>query len=266
MLLKPLRFINNLYNVGEMINPEIPVARLPLFFSQKILSPGNLYLPIRAVDKFLQKINACFYLKTHRGLKFIGKGMTSQELQPFIQQKDPYSEKYGDPKNWRINPDFLTDPYSLTGLPITQSPHYKLIGALATQQDLKTTDYAFRMQRGLLDLRKGGPLPTDFMSARFRTQLQLFQEGQKFLVKGFVIAQNSAQNLIIADGKHTVAMAAYFGFETNLEIALLSPAVYQTPFFTGLIEQLHKQANSYAKNIQILKVIHDFNPNPHPKY
>lgn len=266
MLQRPLRFINNLYNVREMINPYIQVSNPPSFISQRILYPGMLYFPIRLIDKLIQKTNYCFYIHTDSGLKFIGKGMTSHQLPAFILQTDVYSEKYGKLENWLINPDFLTDTYSLTGLPISQSPHYKLIAALATHQDLNKTEYAFRMQRGLLDLRKGERLQIDFIRNRFKAQLLQFQEGQSFCVKGFSIIQNGERRLIIADGKHTVAMATYFGFEANLEVALLHPALYQSPFFAGLIGQLHKHTNLYSKNIQILKVIHEFNSNPHPRY
>ncbi len=228
------------------------------FLLERIVNPGRWYFPLKVVDRFLRAIGWCYYVETGCGLKFLGKGLSSDHLDSYVIGTYSFSGLGCSFDEFVINPDFLVDAYSLAGTPITRSPHYFLIDVMSRGGELLDTEYVYRFERGILDLRRGEPINQDFLITHYQKRLEQMRCHNLPTVKAFLVERNGQRAFIIGDGKHRLAMAAYFGYRTGLRISLLDYGVYKEPFFQQLYHRVMRQPKLYTRNLQLLEVFYGF--------
>jgi len=242
--------------------PERRKQRLPdfphSFLSGKIADPGRWYLPFKVVDRILRKIGYCYYVETPYGLKFLGKGLSSNRLDRYVIGTYSFSSLVCRFDEFIINPDFLVDAYSLAGTPITLSPHFLLIDEMIRGGNLLDTEYVYRSERGILDLRRGEPIKQDYLSACYRIRMREMRLHALPPVKAFLVERNGKRVFIIGDGKHRLAMAAYFGYRTCLRISLLDSCVFNEPFFQQLHHRMKRRPMLYSRNLQLMEMLYGF--------
>ena len=226
------------------------------FLLGKVTHPGRWHLPFRAINKALRMAGLCCYVETSYGIKYLGKGLSSDHFGEYVIETHSFADLGCSFDEFIVPPDFLVDTYSLTGFPVIASPYYCLVDVLSSGKDLLDTQYVYRFERGILDLRRGKPIDEGLIRSRYRERLEQMHCHNLPAVKAFLVEQNEQRLFVIGDGKHRLAMAAYFDYRDDLRISLLDPGLYKAPFFQYLYQRASRKPRLYRKNLQVLEAVY----------
>ena len=225
----------------------------PSSILNQIVINKNWYYPLRVFDLLFRRLHWQLIVGTSVGIKFLGKGFTSEELDEYVLGSHHYSEfgyNFGD---FVINPDFLIDKFSLTGTPIAKSPHFALITAIAEGQEIEGTDYCDRLGRGILDLRKSEPIRGNIILGRYQQSLTGFNNNARVNIKVIMLERSDRLIPIIVDGKHRLAMAEYHDKYERLNISVVDAKIYTAPKFYSLYNLAHEKAEYFKINLAYLE-------------
>ena len=222
-------------------------------FAKMLVSPGNWCYPLKAFDKFLRRIRWLIGIETPFGIKFLGRGLSSDMFNDFVVETRNFADLSCSLDDFVINPDLLVDSFSLTGSSILKSPHLDLMETIDKGKDVFNTDYAFRFSRGLLDLRRGGPLDSKALKEIFYERHREMVSRVPSPVKVIPAALSGKMLFAVVDGKHRLAMAVYLNITDNLTIHLLDPRSYKMFPFYRLYELAARRPELYRKNLSMLE-------------
>jgi hypothetical protein len=226
-----------------------------LLFSHILLS-DRWYYPVRVLDRALKRIGWQVPVETKCGIKYLGKGFSSDQFRKYVTDKIPFSEFTHSLDEFVINPDFLTDEYTLTGSFLRDSPHYYLVESLALGNEFAETDYSNRVRRGTLDLRKGEPARPGRLMGSYLERLQEVQSRIPTEIVIILGERNGSRFPIVVDGKHRLAMASYLNKGDHLQFSIIRPDVYADPLFFSLYELAKKNGLQYSKNLSFLETFY----------
>lgn len=200
------------------------------------------------LDKLFRKIPATMLLETKVGIKPINQIITS----------DYFNEKIIKiSEDIKINqiiapPDFLKDRYTTIGKNINQWPHYKLIECLDKKLPLDACDYVKRYNNGTLDFRKKAKIFKEWLNTNYQKKLNEMKDGKTFLIKVFNIYDDI---YIVADGKHRIAVAAYFNYQ-NLKFEIIQNTIFDT-YFRWIFKKIENK-KSYTKHKELFRRAYEF--------
>jgi hypothetical protein len=206
----------------------------------------------RFITRVLAKRGWIWVVETRHGLKGLPM-YDSADLEAFVVETRPFAEMNCSFEDFVICPDFLRNDFTLVGLPITESPHYSLIEAIAEGADLAKTEYVVRRQTGTLDIRTGSHVDLSLLEAWGKTSLQRIRRGERNSVKVFRLTGDGKETLVVGDGKHTLATAAFCGQTETLHIAMMDFGVYRDQFFARHFSQARKRRERYSRNLHFLE-------------
>ncbi len=145
-------------------------------------------------------------------------------------------------------PDFLKDKYTLVGKNIIEWPHYELIKYLDENLPLDNCDYIKRCQNGTLDFRKKMKISKDSLKKKYLNKLNTMENNEVFSIKVYLLYDNT---YIVADGKHSIAMAFYFNY-SNIRFDLVQNLFFDT-YFRWIFENIKNDSEYTKHNILFLR-------------
>lgn len=141
--------------------------------------------------------------------------------------------------------DGLKDYYSLIGKPLLESPHFGLVKSISAGEDIRSTEYVLRRNKGTLDFLRSIYV-TDrhiaLIRQRFREKSHLIEIEKYPPIK--VLSNNG--KYYIADGKHTAATCALLGVAPKC--VDITPVLFDS-FFWWLQKKMGKHAAVYKKHL-----------------
>lgn len=212
----------------------------------------NVYIRIKyywylLLTKIFVLINQSIYYENKYGIKNINKKIITN--QDFVKK---YVDDV-DPNKLHINFDGLKDQYTLTGLPINETPHYDLMIALNNNSCIKRSNYYERLGLGILDERNSifiNRKSEKMMVSKFKkSKSEILQRKSSEI---FVYELDG--KLYIIDGKHRAALASVINKTVNCIV--LDKKIVQDGFWFELYKQMRKNPSVFQKNINfMLKII-----------
>ena len=243
-------------NVFCVIMSRIYEANPPRFIKKRVAMPGKLYIPLRVADKLLRKIGDSICVETDQGIKIVGLAPASSQFQQYVVDNLYFTDLGSPIDNFLINPDYLSDTYSLTGSSIQSSPHYALVETLMNGGEIIKTDYSIRSSLGTLDLRKGEPIRRNIIHQNYERCFYEIGENTLPAIKVIQVIKPGKTHYIIVDGKHRMAMALLLQYLSKLRVSLLHPDVYKHTIYHHLYRMLKRKPSKYSKNINLLEEIY----------
>lgn len=151
------------------------------------------------------------------------------------------------------NPDFLKDKYTLIGKNIYEMPHYELIRYLDNCLLQSQCTYFKRYQNGTLDFRRGkGKINEKQLKTRYQEKLIAMEKEEIFTMKVYLVDDDI---YMIADGKHSLAMAAYFNYP-NLRFDIIQNIFFDT-YIRWLFERIADN-EEFKKHHSFFKRAYDY--------
>lgn len=201
------------------------------------------------LERLFKKLDCTMLLETRIGVKPINQMIKSEYLNDVV---------INSPKEIKIEqclagtPDFLKDEHTSIGKDIYEMPHYELIQFLDKGLPLADCSYIKRYQNGTLDFRRKGKISSEKLKRVYRNRLRAMAEGQEFALKVYSIDDNT---YMVSDGKHSIAMAAYFNYP-KLRFDVIPNPLFDT-YYRWIFEKIaSKQA--YKKHHLFFKSTMEF--------
>lgn len=154
-------------------------------------------------NKICRVVHKSVTFETHAGIKRFNPYF------PTVQIQDE-KEFYVSPTELFLGVDFLKDNFTLLGVSVIDSPHYRLVDTIKKEEDCEQTEYVQRMLEGKLDERL--PIVSYILEKGYfqRNYRKDVYEIEKNEYKP-VIVYRIDNRLYIHDGKHHAATAAVLG-------------------------------------------------------
>jgi len=145
--------------------------------------------------------------------------------------------------------DRLKDKFTLTGLRITDSPYYSLMGTLNDKKSINDTEYIHRLRDGLLDYRQPVVINskiTGYIREKF------IETEEKIKTRSFpsIKVINISGNYYIADGKHRSALCALHNIQPYC--VDVSPIIFDK-FFKRVYCIMKKYHKEYLKHLALFE-------------
>jgi hypothetical protein len=159
-------------------------------------------------------------------------------------------------------PDGLKDRYAWAGKSIVDSPHYRLMRDLDTGSLAMSSEYVQLCLTGTLDARRPFGPKLQRLRRIFTERMDELSHGQPIDI--FVYQPAGTDKLIIVDGKHRAALAAYFEVAHTIRLNFISSDPFRHPFFLGFYEQvLSASSQDYSINQNLIRLM--LESERHPK-
>ncbi len=142
-----------------------------------------------------------------------------------------------------LDADFMKDDYSLLDCSINETPHFKLMQALLSDEDISHSEYIQRALKGYLDWRdyqSKSPNYDDF-KAKFKQLKSEIETNSYSPIEVFLLDGR----YYIHDGKHRAALCAALG--KNIKCVLIDVSVYTTGVWAYLLSLVVSQ-DKYSKH------------------
>lgn len=150
--------------------------------------------------------------------------------------------------------DALKDKYTLTDVPLSESPHYELISRLYSGFDnFEKCDYIYREKLGYLDGRMGqivGKKVLDAHKKAFKRSLKLIQQGSY----KEVLVYEANERYYLLDGKHRAALCTVLNLPIKCRI-IDSKLLRRDCYTINVCKKMKKHPESYKKNIKLLDTV-----------
>lgn len=175
------------------------------------------------IDKLFRHLTCTALITTKVGVKPLNQIIKSDWYNEVVIIKNVIGLEFD---RLTPDPDFLKDKYTLIDTSVSEWPHYDLIRRLDTNLPLDDCEYIKRCQNGTLDFRKKFSISKDRLRKVYQKKITAMANGEVFSVKVCLIDNDS---YIVADGKHSLAMAVYFDYP-NINCELIQNIVFDTNF------------------------------------
>ena len=204
---------------------------------------------MRAVRALANNSDVATLYDTPVGLKIQNQLVNSEQLSyPFLSDRQLDDV---DPADLSLGIDGLRDRHTLIDVPLAESPHASLMGALSGGRTLDESDYVVRVRDGRLDMRP----PREITNAVLEELHDRFAECMTALEGGATLDVKVVRfegRLYIADGKHRAACALLRGRPVRCED--VTP-IYYDSFFFWVRRRMTENAHVYTKHLRLLDAI-----------
>ncbi|MDI6827164.1 MAG: hypothetical protein QME62_01625 [Armatimonadota bacterium] len=197
-----------------------------------------------------------YALETNVGLKCLFGRFSSDRLNEYVFDEMPFSSTSLELSDLLLSTDFLRDRYTLCGVDLLQSPHFRLMQEMATGTLTHESEYVLRCQSGTLDSRL--PFDPDLSQLRkyYNLRLEELKERKRFYIYVRQVTLNGRIVCLIADGKHRAALAAYLERTKCLYLRYVSSEVNNEPFFRQVFDRvLTLDPQEYSINQMMIRAI-----------
>lgn len=150
--------------------------------------------------------------------------------------------------------DALKDEYTLTEIPLKESPHYELVSRLyRDSKNFEECDYVYREKLGYLDGRMGQIIT----SRTLDMHRNVFAKSLQYIKQGYykeVLVYEISGKYYLFDGKHRAALCAVLDVPIKcsiMEIELLKKDSYANKVYGKMKNNFY----TYKKNIKLLDAI-----------
>lgn len=142
-----------------------------------------------------------------------------------------------------LGPDYLKDKYTLLGIPLLESPHYKFMNAIEKNESLEDTEYFMRYRDAMLDWRlwQSPKCNVKLYNSRFKKSIEIINKE----MYSPVIVYKVNDKYYIYDGKHRASMCALLG--KSVECVEVSSKV-ATMFVYNYFFSFVSEDKSYLKH------------------
>lgn len=200
------------------------------------------------IINFLKKLPFTAVIKTKVGVKPINQILKSSYFEDIIIEVNN-ALKF---EQIIAPPDFLKDKYTIIGKSIEKWPHYELVRYLDNNLSLDNCDYIARCRNGTLDFRKRKKISIKYLKKCYREKLNAIKSNKTISISVCLAYDNT---YIIADGKHSVAMALYFNYR-NLRFNVLQNPIFNA-YHRWIFERI-KNDRDFRKHIIFFKKSYEF--------
>ncbi|MBU0477494.1 hypothetical protein KKC91_02870 [bacterium] len=211
-------------------------------------------LILKTLNKRLRFFKKTFFFVQKHGVKYLGLPPFSRGsdqdavIRKYIIKAGKLSELGVDIKTLRVNPDFLNDKYTLTGIPILNSPYIELMHMFERRDDVRNSEYYIRALSGRLDLRRGVYLSVNYMQSMFEKCKKEIFLGKTLPI---TIFKSPDERWWVFDGKHKIAVMGILGI-TDCFARIVSPLILER--FTPMFEMIAGQNHEYFIHKNIIKL------------
>ncbi len=221
------------------------VLKKEFYSIYRFLTVDRLYY----LERIFKKLDCTMLLETHVGIKPINQMIKSNYLNDVIINS---TKKLKIEQCLAGTPDFLKDEHTSIGKDIYEMPHYELIQYLDKGLPLADCSYIIRYQNGTLDFRRKGQISNDKLKLIYRDRLSAMERGREFVLKVYPIDDNT---YMVSDGKHSIAMAAYFNYP-KLRFDIIPNPFFDT-YYRWIFEKVANKKD-YKKHHLFFRRIKEF--------
>ncbi len=209
------------------------------------------------MSRFITKLRTLAGQKFHitkDGIKYSNVGYNSDQFSTYVTNEANLQQLDVSFSDLILPPDALKNQYTWAGKSIDESPHYRLIHELATGVLTQSSEYVQLCLAGRLDARRP-------FRPKLRKLQKIFDERMGELSRNrpfdiFVYQPARTEKIIIADGKHRAALAAYMGKPDIVRLNFISQEVFLNPFFVGFYGQVLNAASfEYSINQHLIRLM-----------
>ncbi len=203
------------------------------------------------LDKIGRKTSGSMLLRTKVGIKPINKLFLSEYCDEIILE----TTSSLNTEQIVAHPDFLKDKYTLIGTKVHEWPHYELVKHLDNDMPLDSCEYVIRAKNGTLDFRKRMKVSSESLKEYSQKRNNEMKDGKTFAIRVYHVYDNV---YTIADGKHALAMAYYYGY-SNLRFEIIQSLVFDT-YYRWIFETI-KNDEDYSKHITFFRRAYEIRKN-----
>lgn len=182
----------------------------------------------KSLNRLARLMNLFYIFKTSVGIKQLN-------LSRLVNAGKIIGEEISlSPNALYLGPDYLKDEFTLLGISLLESPHYKFMNAIEKGKSLQDTDYFIRYRDAKLDWRlwQSPKCNVKMYKSRFEKSKQLVNND----IYSPVIVYKVAEKYYIYDGKHRASMCALLGKDVKcVEVSSNIATAFVFNFFFALI-------------------------------
>ena len=158
-----------------------------------------------------------------------------------------------------LNPDLLRNKFTLCGIPITMSPHFRLMEEIETGDLTPESEYISRCRKGTIDARAPFNPDTNNLIKKHQYQKDKLKKNGSFTISVIKVRFNDKNQFVIADGKHRAALILYLNRPEDLYLNILSNEFVKDHFFTEIFSYILKldQEEYYINQSMIRAILHE---------
>ena len=209
-----------------------------------------------SIKRIIIKVIECIFYKsdfsclcyTKVGVKSLNQLMKNQEYYIINQKNIEAGELF-------LGLDGLKDHYTLMDCCLLDSPHYKLMKAIRSENPIKETEYCKRTVQGTLDSRRAIELSDRYLKMMLDKYVARNQEIQLGTYKPVQVYQLE-NRYYIADGKHRAALCAVLNKEIKCDV--ISSDYLKDSFRLWMIKKMlkmYKKNGEYSKHSLLFKLL-----------
>ena len=212
---------------------------MPASLPNKYRQLGMISRLSPTLNKFVARARAWqgknFY-ETKQGIKYAIGGYDSSRFPTYVTKTARLDDLKISIDSLKMPPDALRNDKTWTGRSILESPHYRLMHELSSDSLNFSSEYVQLCLAGTLDARRPFRPKLRHLRSVFKERTDAVSRGEPFDI--FVFQPEGTATIIIIDGKHRVALAAYLEMVPAIRVNFISREPFQHPFFVGLYGQV----------------------------
>lgn len=204
------------------------------------------------------------FYETKVGIKYTNSGYASNSFSNYVISRIALTESNFSLSSLAMPPDALKNTYTWSGKPVTESPHYQLMHELSTGTLTASSTYIQHCLTGTLDARRPFQPTPEQLYRIFALRMEELILNKFFDI--FVYQKGDRRKIVIVDGKHRAALAAYLGKPHILRLNFISSEPFRHPFFTDFYSRiLNASPKEYSVNQDLIRTMFSERTTPDKK-
>lgn len=210
----------------------------------------------RVAEEIIRRYNPNFVysFQTGVGVKCRLGRFDSRRLDDFVEAECPFESTKLKFSDLLMPADLLRNRYTICGVSLMQSPHYRLMEDISSGNLTSESEYVRRCRLGAVDSRPAyNPILTSLVE-KYERRLREFRSNQVFEVYVRSVIWRGDWVLVIADGKHRAALAAFLHRADLVRLRYLSKSFLEEPFFRQVHSHVMRLSPSeYSINQEMIR-------------